>query len=587
MTKLLEQSVLNYPRTAEKNILFRLDILKKAEKDKLLQAQLVEICKRDILFWINVFCYTKDPRRVPDVLPFCSYEFQDYYIKEVERAINFQYDQLTDKSRDMGVSWCCLYVIAHKWQFEPGSDFRIGSRKEEFVDKPKVMDTLFEKLRFNLSRQPIWLMPRGFNWREHSSFMKLYNPELGNTIIGESANNNFGSGGRSKAILLDEFSKWDKNIQDAAWTSTADVTNCRLPVSTPLGSGNKFAVLAKGTKEKIRKISLHWTLHPLKAEGVYYIDKGHRTILIDSNKKAYELWKDGVNVRSPWYDAEDDRRSSADLAQEVDIDYHASGYPFFDLPSINEQRVWTQIERRYPEERLRPGCFIRANLYDRDGSIEMVEEDGGFLKIYELPEKGHDYVVGADTSEGLPKGDEAACVVRNKYSRNVVAVANGLYPPDDWAIKLERIGRYYRSADVAPENNNHGYSVCSDLKKTDCKLYYTEREAADGSKRIVKAGWTTDARSRPQMLDQLEEDIRRGSVELRDENLIDQCRTFVKNDKGKPEADGDFLDDLVIACGIAGDVIQKKPHKPDTTFTEAAQRQERRRLEMRTKVKRF
>jgi len=565
LTNLLEQSVLNYPKIPEENIKYRLNILRKAEDDKLLQSQIKEICKQDILFWINLFCWTKDPRRVPDVMPFICYEsFQEQYILDVQGAIDDGHDMLTDKSRDMGVSWMVLYVLQHKWLFERGSDFRVGSRKEDFVDKPKVMDTLFEKLRFNFSRQPIWLKPKGFDDRSHSSYMKLHNPELGNTITGESANDNFGSGGRSKAIMLDEFAKWDKSIQVSAWTATADVTNCRLPVSTPLGSGNKFAELAKGAKEQIKKISLHWTLHPAKAKGCYRMVKGEK-VLISTPQEAFKLWNEGIDVRSPWYDNESNRRSKADLAQEVDIDYKASGYPFFDLPALDKQVVWPYCVRQSPFDRIPRGKHIRVNLVQIDNKIEARERPDGWLRVFELPEPKYQYAVGGDTSEGLPKGDEAFGVIRNKYTRNVVACANGLYDPDQWAVKLHLIGKYYNDGHVAPENNNHGYSVCSDLKELDCNLFWTERKSEDGSVHKVKAGFTTDARSRPEMLDQMEEEIRNLVIELRDEVLIVQCGSFIRNEKtGKPEADGNLLDDGVMACAIAGAVIKLKPYKPNT-----------------------
>ena len=67
------------------------------------------------------------------------------------------------------------------------------------------------------------------------------------------------------------------------------------------------------------------------------------------------------------------------------------------------------------------------------------------------------------------------------------------------------------------------------------------------------------------MLDQLEEEIRKGVFEMRDADLIAQCETFVKNEKtGKPEADGDYLDDGVIALAINGMVIQEFPYAGPT-----------------------
>ena len=374
---MLKNSIIEYPKNYDLNVKHRIRLWEECSKDEVLRNDVKDVCKKDILYWINMFCHTKDPRKTPDIIPFVCYDtFQIDYILQIQDAIDSQIDLLTEKSRDMGVSWMALYVFMHKWLFESGSDFRVGSRKEEFVDKPKVIDTLFEKIRFNLSKQPGWMMPEGFNWKEHSTYMKLHNPELGNTIVGESANEDFGSGGRSKAILLDEFAKWDDTKATAAYTATGDVTKCRIVVSTPKGAGNKFAVLARGTKEKIKKITLHWTLHPEKAKDAYYIDSDKK-IPIPTPQDAFKLWKIGRQVRSPWYDAEAERRTDVDLAQEVDIDYHRSGSPFFNMKALSLQKPWELMMRRMPNDPIPYGKYIRAKLVDIDQKIEIREIESG------------------------------------------------------------------------------------------------------------------------------------------------------------------------------------------------------------------
>ncbi|RLC79529.1 MAG: hypothetical protein DRI61_07700 [Chloroflexi bacterium] len=993
-------SLLDYPRDIDNNLRHRIRLLQEAEKDPAFLVELRELCKRDILFWIDNFCYTKDPRRQPSVLPFICYDFQREYVLETQKAIRDQDDLLTEKSRDVGVSWMVLYVFSHFWLFEPGSDFRVGSRKEDFVDKLNDIDTLLEKVRFNLKKQPLWILPEGFDFDKYAGFMKIINPKNGNAILGESANPHFGSGGRRKALLLDEFAKWEDRIADAAWTATGDVSKCRLPVScvsgntiiytnsgmkriesvqednlgffegkriglygrygvkytnvyynsgiqdtlkfvakggynietsyihpllvlserglewkkaqdieledlvaiqygqqcfgdndsivrqfkrgkktfrwnkidedlsyfmgqflaegyihqghqiivstgddeihnwlkewhrfsrvdahhsrvsdsnlcdflewfgflrvrspnkiipdnilelskknikaflqglfdgdgcaslhngrlrvsyistskqiidtlqsillnfgitssqhwritlptkkvkvesyvgvlelnsymsdifmkeigfrlerknkkyrkttdkitiphikdrvlaimklagrgveynlrsvkgsirnkekgnrftqsnlkailyaikgkikkcddskllnelsglnviwcpikhiscgrecvydfhildghsftgngfvghnTPVGSGNKFALLAKGTKEKIKRLTLHWTLHPQKTKGAYYFDeKNGQKLPIDNPQKAFGVWQKlkgktaekfglrGGLVRSIWYDEEAERRSDADLAQEVDIDYARSGYPYFDLAALSLQRVWKYMVRKLPTDPIPYGNYIRIKFVEIDNKLEIREVPAGWLKVYELPRKDYQYAIGADTSEGLVKGDESFGVIRDKWTRNVVATFNGLYATDDFAVKLQQAGRFYNNADVAPENNNHGHSICQDLKNMDCKLYYTKKlNESTGKVSIIKAGFSTTSATRPLMLDQLEEEIRRNSIELRDEDLIAQCETFIKNEKtGKPEADGVFLDDGVIAMAICGIIIQEAPYK--------------------------
>jgi len=552
-----------YPKDFKENIIYRAKLLKACEVDEVLRAEVKALCKKDILFWVNCFCYTKDPRRKPDMLPFITYDdYQAQYILDVEKSIDIQEDLLTDKTRDMGISWMILYVFTHKWLFESGSDFRVGSRKEDFVDKLGDIDTLLEKVRFNLKRQPIWLLPKRFNFDEHAGYMKIVNPENGNCIIGESANEHFGSGGRRKAILLDEFAKWEEKVAEAAWTATADVARCRMVVSTPVGSANKFAQLANGTKEKIKRITLHWTLHPEKGKEPYYLSNGVK-MSIASQKEAFKLWQSGIKVRSPWYDAEAERRSEADLAQEVDIDYLKSGHPFFSLMALAKQKIWDYFQRKTPNDVIPYGKHIRANLVEIDNKIELRESIDGWLRIFELPKEGCQYVLSADTSEGLAKSDESFLTIRDKWTRNIVAAANGFYPTDDFAIKIFKAGKFYKDTDIVPENNNHGHAVCQDLRNMDCKLYYTKHTNPNNEKEtIIKPGWTTTSQSRPLALDQLEEEIRKDAIELRDEVLIAQCKTFVFNAKnGKPEADGSFLDDGVISCAIGSAIIKEIPFK--------------------------
>ena len=61
-------------------------------------------------------------------------------------------------------------------------------------------------------------------------------------------------------------------------------------------------------------------------------------------------------------------------------------------------------------------------------------------------------------------------------------------------------------------------------------------------------GWTTNAVSRPTMLMQLREEIREGSTDILDSEILSQMRTFINNPKKKrPEAESGKKDDLIFA----------------------------------------
>ena len=531
------------------------------DRDDKARAETLEACRRDIRFWINYFAWSKDPRKPFPKIQFFLYPYEEDAIAELVMAIENGTDILVEKTRDMGASWMVLYVYTWYWLFKENADFRVGSRKEDFVDKIGDMDTLLEKVRFCLASLPEWMLPAGFSATEHATYMKIRNPVNGNTIIGESANAHFGSGGRRKSLFLDEYAKWDASVSNAAWTSTADITKCRIVASTPVGSGNKFAELARGTKEKIKKLTLHWTLHPEKNVGTYYID-GQERIAVEP-EKAYELWTKGVKVRSPWYDLECERRSEADIAQELDINYLKSGFPFFSIEALRKQKAWKPLIRRLNTDPIPYGFYVSGKIREINGKFDFFENElEAWVRLFEMPKSYMQYGLGADTSEGLAKGDEAFAVVRDKYTRNVVATIKGHIPPDVYARYLWLLAKFFNDADLAPENNNMGYAVCKDLELMGCNLYYTPRMEQTSEGDTKKRGFTTTAKTRPLILAQAEEEVRLVQCEIRDPDILGQMETFVRNpNTGVPAADGMFLDDGVLAYSITGQILTEKPLK--------------------------
>lgn len=266
-------AVFECPKTFDENVEYRIKLgLKIAEKPDL-QNLLKSICAEDIIFWINSFVYTYDPRKNPSIIPFVLYGFQEQFIKDLCWRIDNQKDILIDKSRDMGITWCVLLVITWYWQFAgSGYDFLVGSRKESYIDVMGNMDTLMEKVRFIIKNEPRFLRPDGFDFKAHSNYMRIINPKSNATITGEATNNNFSRGGRRRAIFFDEFAFWE--CDKAAWRSSSDSSNCRIVVSTPQGFNNQFAELRHSGSIDTR--TFHWKLHPEKDEKWYHNECARR-----------------------------------------------------------------------------------------------------------------------------------------------------------------------------------------------------------------------------------------------------------------------------------------------------------------------
>jgi hypothetical protein len=266
----------------------RLRLLQAAQHSETLQALLKIQCQRDILFWFNQFCWTFDPRLSQPHQPFVLYPYQEKALTDIINAIETGKDLLIEKSRDMGISWLILLTFQYYWLFRDGANFHLGSRKEDAVDRKGDISTLMEKLRYNLDWLPGWIKPTRFQASHHDNLLRLLNPANGNVITGESSNENFGRGGRYKAVLFDEFPFWP--LQDAAYASAGQSTPCRLVVGTPYGKQNRFAELRFSGQVKI--LSLHWRQHPHKD--------------------------------SDWYELQKKRLSEDEVARELDINYHLS-----------------------------------------------------------------------------------------------------------------------------------------------------------------------------------------------------------------------------------------------------------------------
>lgn len=306
-----------YPKTSKESLVYRYKLLLKCANNPKVQNDLLQVCHSNILYWVNVFAYTYDPRKAPYTLPFITYKYEDELILELLDRVMKQKDLMVEKSRDMGVTWCVLLVYTWLWQFAgTGFSFLLGSRKEQFIDQIGDLSSLFEKVRFVIKNQPVWMRPQGFSFDKHSNYLKIINPASGNTITGEATNNNFSRGGRYRSEFLDEFAFWD--CDQAAWRSSADSTNCRLVVSTPNGMNNQFAKLRFSNSIDVK--SLHWKLHPEKSQE--------------------------------WYEAECSRRNndSVEIARELDINYEGSEegilFKFEDLRRATKAQPIMSMDRK-------------------------------------------------------------------------------------------------------------------------------------------------------------------------------------------------------------------------------------------------
>ncbi len=261
---------MNAPKELNENKRFRLEILARAESDKEFQQVLKQKCAQDKVFFFDTFCWTYDPRLADPIIPFILYPKQEKLINWLDSLLvrsqtGEKINAFIDKPRDVGATFTVMTWCLHQYLFGEFSA-RIGSRKEDYVDKKGESDTLFYKLDFNLERLPLWLLPKGYNDSYRSS-MILKNPEGPNLIAGESANPNFGRGGRKSITVFDELGFWD--WAKSSWESAGESTNFRLAMTTPPETGRDSHTykLLTGQSGRVETFEFDWRDVPKRDEA--------------------------------------------------------------------------------------------------------------------------------------------------------------------------------------------------------------------------------------------------------------------------------------------------------------------------------
>jgi len=373
------------PKGLVDNLAFRRALIEYCRENEPAQQDVWRMCSRDMLFWINTFCWGYDPRSSADfpVVPFITYPFQDTTLMTLEDAIGVE-DVTIPKSRAMGVTFMCLLVLLHQFQFKEYRTFLCVSQKEDFVDKKGDPDSLFWKLDFEIEHQPSWLRPQ-----IDRNSLSIRNPEMHTTIDGSATIENVGRGGRRTATLLDEFSSVPNGY--AMDSATGANTNCRFFVSTPKGTNNAFADRVK--KETGKIIRLHWTQHPIYSKGLYNGPDG--------------------KPRSPWYDLQCQRAPHPQsIAQEYDIDFLGSAFAWFEAAQLDACEKNDVKPPFYVGELdyVLPACKPHGFTPNAKGRWQLWTYIDGEGK----PPGDRQYVVGVDISQGTGASNSVISVVDRK-----------------------------------------------------------------------------------------------------------------------------------------------------------------------------
>jgi len=392
---------LKVPKRPNANVEWRERLLAEAENDPMLQTDLLAACNESLLFWINAFVWTfhqfdvEGGERVESEfadVPFITWEIQDTLFNDFQAHLKKGEDILIDKSRDMGASWCCTAYLHYLWLFRSRSQLLEMSRVREYVDQTGNMKALFQKHDYINKWLPEWMCPPDTApGQKYRSKMHMLNPLNQSCIDGESTTEHAASGDRRLIILLDEFAKVENGA--AMRSATRDAALMRIINSTPAGAGTEYSRWKKSGKIKV--FILPFWEHP---------DKGANRYL-----KQNDITGDW-EIRSPWFDKEEEVRSPKELAQEVLRKDLEAGDTFFSISNIEKHMAIFGAEPKSTWN-----IHLNKEISD-DGVLDIIRRrdisavkarqvKNGQLKMwcelpYGRPDQTKTYVMGIDLGKG-------------------------------------------------------------------------------------------------------------------------------------------------------------------------------------------
>lgn len=224
------------------------------------------------------------------------------------------------------------------------------------------------------------------------------------------------------------------------------------------------------------------------------------------------------------------------------------GKTIFNAQKVNERISYL----RHHNPVVQRGYFVyQKDSSDKiiDSTIRWIDDDNGYIKVFRTPDTFTPYVIGGDTAgDG---SDNFVGQVIDNITGEQVAVYKNQFDEDLYAEQMYCLGRHYNNALESIETNfsSHPVKVLTRLGYTN--QYVREREDTfTGS--ITKAyGFKTDKLTRPSAIAELVKIVRESVHLINDMDTLNEMLTFVRNEKGRPEAKEGAHDDLIMALAIA------------------------------------
>lgn len=266
-------------------------------------------------------------------------------------------------------------------------------------------------------------------------------------------------------------------------------------------------------EKKLDENQLYWYFK--KYQG--YIDK-------ELIKQEYPCTPDEAFVASgKCYFNKDNIIKRIDLLEEQENRIEDIGYFKHDIVIKNDRKVITDIK--------------------------WISDPLGCIKLIKKPEEYKPYVLGGDTAgEG---SDSFTGIVTDNTNGKIVAVLKHEQDETFYTRQIYCLGWYYNKALIGLETNFSTYPTKMLAEEYEYPNLYVRDKEDDYTGKIVKAyGFRTDRITRPLILAELQRIFEEEIEKITDIDILKEALTFIKNEKGRAEAQEGCHDDLIMGTAI-------------------------------------
>ena len=266
-------------------------------------------------------------------------------------------------------------------------------------------------------------------------------------------------------------------------------------------------------EKKLDENQLYWYFK--KYQG--YIDK-------ELIKQEYPCTPDEAFVASgKCYFNKDNIIKRIDLLEEQENRIEDIGYFKHDIVIKNDRKVIT--------------------------NIKWISDSLGCIKLIKKPEEYKPYVLGGDTAgEG---SDSFTGIVTDNTNGKIVAVLKHEQDETFYTRQIYCLGWYYNKALIGLETNFSTYPTKMLAEEYEYPNLYVRDKEDDYTGKIVKAyGFRTDRITRPLILAELQRIFEEEIEKITDIDILKEALTFIKNEKGRAEAQEGCHDDLIMGTAI-------------------------------------